>query len=59
MFFESRGQTIEPRQKTGKTSICFLMVIELGTALPSGIRDVNSICPSWCLDFPAKQARAS
>jgi hypothetical protein len=58
-FFKSRGEAIESRLKTGKISICFLMVIELRNSLLSGIRGVNAIRPSWCLDFLAKQARAS
>jgi hypothetical protein len=58
-FFESRGEAKEFRLKTGKISIRFLMVIELGNSLPSGIGDVNAIRPSWCLDFLARQVRAS
>jgi hypothetical protein len=58
-FFERKVETTESWLKTGKISICFLMVIELGISLLSGIWGVNAIHPSWCLDFLAKQARAS
>jgi hypothetical protein len=44
-FFESRGEAIESRQKTGKSTICFLMVVELRSSLQGEILGINAICP--------------